>query len=140
MKKTFREKQELRLDDVQKEMLAKLQRDYMESSRETRRRKEMVANFIKANTVPLFTPLPTAGLHNRDLHIIKEFLRSGKKTSAQIVAHLNSELRDKPKHWIGDMDSNRFMTIVGKHIEMESDVEKFRDTDSAYPGYTWRLL
>ncbi len=130
------------MDEVQKEMLKNLQKDYMESARETQRKKQMVEHFIKRHTIDIFKPVPSAGLVNRDVHIVKEFLRTGTKTSKEIMDHLNEKLRSQPNRWetYKCIDANRFMGSVGNYLEMELDIKKFKDDESDYRGYSWRLI
>lgn len=60
---------------------------------------------------------PTNKLLERDMILCKSFLKTGHKTSREIIDFLNTKLNDQSLRWKNTLDGNIFMTVVGNHLK-----------------------
>ena len=61
----------------------------------------------------------------RDINICLDYINSHKHThSSDLIKHLNKELKGQYTRWKGEIDSNRFMSIMGTHLQNHCKIEK----------------
>lgn len=103
--------------------LKTLQNEYTSVSRRKHNLKEYIKNIIK-KLEKFESVLETdrdrvKKLITRDIDLIKDLIiKTGKPVSSkQIILYLNETLVDKPTRWKDKLDSNLFMSIMGRHLE-----------------------
>lgn len=77
----------------------------------------------------------------RDVDLVIYLLRNsdGPVSTHEIIVYINKELKDKHTRWDGDLDSNRFMTILGNHVRKDNNVLYTKDVYMGKKRYNWTI-
>jgi len=103
-------------------------------NKERKRLRNLIENattrIAKLSYKPNADRLRINSLINRDMTLCIDYIKKYKKMpTREIIDLLNNELKDKETRWKGDLDSNRFMTYMGKYLKNEMFIGMEKNID-----------